>query len=142
MFVPVIPFPSYYPIIFVLVSNYIPPPNPLLLPRLLRCQFKSTMRIPKKPVSFGISLLFTEFSPTSFISLVRFTSGILGKSNQLPQKSKAIHSTGSFYWRCKFSGSKLWFFFFGIIFQSMYRWDFIYWVVYSSMYFSHSFISF
>ncbi|XP_022768977.1 LOW QUALITY PROTEIN: 5'-nucleotidase domain-containing protein 4-like [Durio zibethinus] len=53
-----------------------------------RCFFKSTMRIPKKPVAFCLSL-FSPYFPTAFSSrILRFSSGF-------PAKIRPIHAAGA-----------------------------------------------
>ncbi|XP_021285109.1 5'-nucleotidase domain-containing protein 4 isoform X1 [Herrania umbratica] len=61
-----------------------------------RCLFSSTMRIPKKPVAFCLSLFFPDF-PAPFSSrILRFSSGF-------PAKIKAIHAAGANQWHAHYS---------------------------------------
>ncbi|KAK9271229.1 hypothetical protein L1049_026819 [Liquidambar formosana] len=61
---------------------------------LAGCLFKSKMRIPKRPVSFCLSLFSPEFS-NPFSSRIDLHSGILRKSDQCLGKRKGIRTRGA-----------------------------------------------
>ncbi|OAY50732.1 5'-nucleotidase domain-containing protein 4 isoform X2 [Manihot esculenta] len=58
-----------------------------------RCLYNSTMRVPRRPVSFCLSFFSLEFFPP-YSSWVTFNSGILGKSNRFISKTRGIHTRG------------------------------------------------
>ncbi|KDP38505.1 hypothetical protein JCGZ_04430 [Jatropha curcas] len=59
-----------------------------------RCLYNSTMRVPKRPVSFCLSLFSPELSPT-FSSRIWSTTGFQGKPNRFLYKTRGIHTGGS-----------------------------------------------
>lgn len=66
-------------------------PLPLSFSLLPKCLYNPNMRIPKKPVSFCLSLFSPDsYFPPTFSSRIRFVSGTLFKSDSAPGIRKGI----------------------------------------------------
>ncbi|KAJ9166089.1 hypothetical protein P3X46_020885 [Hevea brasiliensis] len=57
------------------------------------CLYNSTMRIPKRPVSFCVSLFSLGLAP-SYSSRIKFNSEFQGKPNRFVSKTRGIHTGG------------------------------------------------